>query len=149
METIQAIFSQLGANGSVINQLVIVFVLFLISKYIFFNKLQFVIENREEKTTKLEMNADETFEKANKLAEKYKQKVEAAHLKAQQILNEKKSEIQARERETLKKTENDVAAYVETSKAQVKKDIDSKRNEILSESNHLAGMLVDKLTGKH
>lgn len=149
METIQAIFSQLGANGSVINQLVIVFVLFLVSKYIFFNKLQFVIENREEKTTKLELNADETFEKANKLAEKYKNKIEAAHLKAQQVLNEKKSEIQARERDLLKKTENDVAAYVETSKSQIKKDIDSKRSEILAESNHLAGMLVDKLTGKH
>lgn len=149
METIQAIFSQLGANGSVINQLVIVFALFLISKYIFFNKLQFVIENREEKTTKLEMNADETFEKANKLAEKYKQKVEAAHLKAQQLVNEKKSEIAAKERETLKKTETEVTSYIETSKAQIKKDIDSKRNEILAESNHLAGMLVDKLTGKH
>lgn len=149
METIQAIFSQLGANGSVVNQLVIVFALFLISKFIFFNKLQFVIENREEKTTKLEMNADETFEKANKLAEKYKQKVEAAHLKAQQLLNEKKSEIAAKERETLKKTEIEVTSYIETSKAQIKKDIDSKRNEILAESNHLAGMLVDKLTGKH
>lgn len=149
METIQAIFSQLGANGSVVNQLVIVFGLFLISKFIFFNKLQFVIENREEKTTKLEMNADETFEKANKLAEKYKQKVEGAHLKAQQLFNEKRSEIHSRERDTLKKTETEVNSYIETSKLQVKKDIDSKRNEILAESNHLAGMLVDKLTGKH
>ena len=148
MEVIQSIFTQLGANGTIVNQFVIVVLLFIFAKFIFLNKLQFVIVNREEKTTKLESSADETFEKANKLSEKYKLKIETTHLHAQHLLNQRKSEVQAREREVLKKIEFDISTYVNNNKAQVKKDIDAKRNEIMSESNHLAAMLVDKLTGK-
>jgi F0F1-type ATP synthase membrane subunit b/b' len=149
METIQAIFSQLGANSSVVNQIVIVFVFYFICKYVFFNKLQFMIENREEKTTKLESSADETFEKANKLGEKYKSKIEAAHSKAQSFLTEKKSQTQSEMKAKLKNAEEEVNTYVENSKDKIKEDIKNKRNEILAESNQLANLLINKLTGKH
>lgn len=149
METIQAIFSQLGANASVINQFVIVAAFFFIAKVVFFNKLQFIIENRVEKTTGLESSADEMFEKANKLGEKYKQRVEAAHGKAQALTNEKRTEILAIQREKIKKTEEEVNAYVESSKNQIITDIKSKKNEIFAETSELAKMLINKLGGKH
>ena len=149
METIQAIFSQLGANGSVVNQIIIVFVFYFLAKYVFFNKLQFVIENREEKTTKLENHADEMFEQANKLGEKYKAKIEAAHAKAQAYLSEKKSHAKAEMNAKLKLSEDEVNAYVESSKQKIKEDIQNKRTEVMSESNQLANLLINKLTGKH
>lgn len=149
METIQAIFSQLGANSSVINQFVIVAIFFFVAKVVFFNKLQFIIENREEKTTGLEHSADELFEKANKLGEKYKQRIEGAHSKAQAMMSEKKSEILSVQKEKIKKTEDEVNAYVEASKNQIAADIISKKNEIFSETSELAKMLINKLGGKH
>ncbi|MFZ4712898.1 MAG: hypothetical protein ACOYL6_04255 [Bacteriovoracaceae bacterium] len=149
METIQAIFAQLGANGSILNQIIIVFVFYFICKYVFFNKLQFMIENREEKTTKLENSADEMFEKANKLGEKYKAKLESAHSRAQIYLTEKKTQTQSELRAKLKHSEDEVNTYVENSKVKIKEDIQNKRNEILNESNELANLLINKLTGKH
>ena len=63
METVQAIFTQLGINASLLPQFIVVVVMFILAEFIFLGRLQDVLETREEKTVKLENAADETFEK--------------------------------------------------------------------------------------
>ena len=79
MEALQQIVDQLGVDYTVFYQFATLCVLFLITKFLFFNALQFVIENREEKTTKLESSAEVVTEKANKLSNEYKDKIDEAY----------------------------------------------------------------------
>lgn len=148
MDQVSAIFSQLGANDTVIIQFVIVILMFILCKFIFLNKLQFIIENREEKTTKLEASADDLFEKASKLSDKYKQRIDEAHLKAQKIILDKKAEVLEIERQKMKKAEEEVNNYVESSKSKITNEIATKKAEILSEAGHLSDLLINKLSGK-
>lgn len=146
MDTVQAIFAQLGADGAVAIQFVIVIVVFVLTKFIFFGKLQFIIENREEKTVKLENSADEAFEKVNKLSEEYRSKIENAQIQAQQKVNSKRNEIISENNSKLKKIENEIETYVESSRVEIKKEVSEKENEILSATDELANNLIQKLS---
>lgn len=146
MDTVQAIFAQLGADGAVAIQFVIVIVFFILTKFIFFGKLQFVIENREEKTVKLESSADETFDKVNKLSEEYRSKIENAQVQAQQNINAKRNEIINENNMKFKKIENEMESYVESSRVEIKKEVSEKENEILSATDELANNLIQKLS---
>jgi F0F1-type ATP synthase membrane subunit b/b' len=146
MDTIQAIFAQLGADGSIAIQFAIVIAMFILTKFVFFEKLQFVIENREEKTVKLESSADETFEKVNELSEQYRSKIEAAQISAQSKVNDKRNEIINENNSKFKTIENEIEQYVENSRNEFKKEVQEKETEIFSQSDELANSLIQKLT---
>jgi F-type H+-transporting ATPase subunit b len=146
MGTLEAIFAQLGANGSILTQFTVVLIMFILTKLVLFNKLQFVIENREDKTIKLESSADDTFEKVNKLSQEYKDKIDGAHVVAQIKVNDEKQKISNENNQKFKSTEAEIEKYVESSRVEIKIEIDAKELEILSEADELASSLVEKLT---
>ena len=49
----------------------IFFLIFILLEWIFLSKLQFVIETRQNRTTKLEESADKKFQKSEALFNKY------------------------------------------------------------------------------
>ena len=146
METVLSIFKQLSANQTMLHQFGVVCVLFITSKFLFFKKLQFVLENREEKTTKLEQSAEVKFEEANKLCSQYKEKLSTARENAKKLFNEKKDAIIAEESTVLKKEEETAANYLSSARKEFLKEIEIKKGEILAEADNLANSLVQKLT---
>lgn len=145
MDTVKAIFTQLGVDSSLLPQFILVFVIFIVARFVFLNHLQFVLENREEKTVKLESSADTTLEKVNKLAAEYKTKIDNANKEALKILSQKKQEIQANYNEEFKKTEREINQFVEESRQSIEKDIRDNRSKFMGDVDGLAGDLVNKI----
>ena len=145
MDTIKAIFTQLGVDSSLLPQFVVVFVLFIIAKFLFLNHLQFVLENREEKTIKLENSADDTFEKVNQMSKDYKAKIDSANKEAIKVLSNGKNSIQNRLGEELKKTEKEITSFVEESRMNFEKELKANSSKFHSEVDGMAQELVTKI----
>lgn len=139
------ILVQLGVDASVLKQFVIVFIMFLILKFLFFNKLQFVIETREEKTVKLESSADDAFEEVNKLGNEYKEKMQVAQVSIQSNINDEKSKIVSKLDSKYKEEEAQMEKYIESSRKEIAAEIAAKKSDILSKTDELADQLVQKI----
>lgn len=145
METFTAIFTQLGVDSSLVPQFVIILVVFVIAQFLFLGKLQDVLETREEKTVKLESNADETIEKVQKMQVEYKAKIEETNRSALKTSIEKKQQIAQKYTEQYKQTEREVNAYVDQSRNEFTKDVELNKDKYLAEADTLAQSLVQKI----
>lgn len=145
METFTAIFTQLGVDSSLVPQFVIILVVFILAQFLFLGKLQDVIETREEKTVKLESNADETIEKVQKMQVEYKAKIAEANSSALKTSTEKKQKIIQKYTDQYKQTEKEVNTYVDQSRAEFTKEVHSNKDKYLAEADTLAQSLVQKI----
>jgi len=145
MDTVKAIFTQLGVDSSFLPQFLIVFGMFIVAKFLFLNHLQFVLENREDKTVKLESSADLTLENVTKMAQEYKAKIDGANKEAMKVVSSKKTEIQARHAETFKKTEKEINQFVENSRQDFEKEIQTNKAKFVGEVDSLSDDLVKKI----
>jgi F0F1-type ATP synthase membrane subunit b/b' len=145
METFTAIFTQLGVDSSLVPQFVIILSAFILAHFLFLGKLQNVLENREEKTVKLESNADETIEKVQKMQVEYKAKIEEANRAALKNANEKKQQIAQKYTDQYKQAEKEVNAYVDQSRNDFTKEVEGNKDKYLSEADALAQSLVQKI----
>ena len=145
MDVVLGIFDQLGADKSLIYQLVIFFVMFVLSKVLFFNHLQFVLENREEKTVKLEGNAEKQFQKISEMSASYKEKITAAHKQAKDQISNEKNQITKELESKYRDQEKEINLFVEKARIEANKEIDIKKDEVLAEAEQLADGLVQKL----
>jgi F0F1-type ATP synthase membrane subunit b/b' len=145
METFTAIFTQLGVDSSLVPQFVIILAAFIIAQFLFLGKLQSVIETREEKTVKLESNADETIEKVQKMQADYKSKIENANRSAMKVSSEKKQKIVQKFTDQYKQTEKEVNAFVDQSRNDFKKEVEGNKSAYLAEADSLSQTLVQKI----
>jgi F-type H+-transporting ATPase subunit b len=145
METFMAIFTQLGVDSSLVHQFVIILVVFIIAQFLFLGKLQNVIETREEKTTKLESNADETILKVQRMQNEYKNKIEDASRSALKNSAEKKQQIVQKYSDQYKQAEKEVNSYVDQSRNDFKRDVDANKEKYLKEAEALSESLVQKI----
>jgi len=145
MDTVKAIFTQLGVDSSLLPQFILIVLIFIVAKFIFLNHLQFVLENREEKTIKLESSADQTLDHVNKLSQEYRAKIDGAHKDAMKMSSLKKQEIVERHTASFKKTEKEINQFVEESRQSIEKDIQNNRSKFMSDVDGLAGDLVTKI----
>jgi F-type H+-transporting ATPase subunit b len=144
MDLVLSVFKKLNVDETVFIQFAILVALFFFLKMIFFNKLQFVLELRESKTTKLEDNANKTFSEAESLSLKYKEKIDKAYVEAQGKYNKRKTEILEREKQNIKNAENQINQELEQERTQFVAELDSKKKEVLNNADSLAKNLVDK-----
>ena len=91
MDKIIQIFTQLGADQSIFYQFAIFIVLFVLLKVVLFNKLLFVLETRENKTTKMEELANNKFSQADKLSKDFEEEISATRLNSIEKSNEEKN----------------------------------------------------------
>ncbi len=145
METVQAIFTQLGINASLLPQFIVVVIMFILAEFLFLGKLQDVLETREEKTVKLESSADETFETVTKMTNDYKSKIDQASNEAMKVASQKKSELTSRYTEQFKTSEKEVNDFVDKSAAEFETELVSHKGKLLSEVDGLSNSLVQKI----
>jgi F0F1-type ATP synthase membrane subunit b/b' len=145
METVQAIFTQLGVDSSLLPQFIVVVVVFILAQFLFLGRLQEVLETREEKTVKLENSADETLEKVTRMQGEYKSKFDEANRGSLKASTEQKHKIAEKYTEQYKQVEKEVNQYVDQSRAEYSKEVSSNRDKFLSEADTLAQSLVQKI----
>lgn len=148
MDVVLGIFDQLGANMSLWYQLGIFIAMFILSKILFFDHLQNVIEKREEKTVKLEGNAEKQFEQVGEMSKSYKEKITSAKKEAKEKLNEEKARITKEFETHYRSNESDINKFVEQSRKEAQDQIDSKKQQVFAEADSLAKDLVAKLAGR-
>lgn len=147
MEMITGILDkiQAGTSDSILYQFAIFVVLFTLLKHLFFNKLLFVIQTRESKTTKLDEQAGEKFKEADNLSAKFDEEIqktsEEAHVKMSEIKNTKTKEIF----EAQKRKEEELLAAYEEKKKQAIAEVEASKNDVLASATELSESLVNKL----
>lgn len=146
METLQAIFQQLGVDASILPQFIITVVMFILAKFIFFNHLQQILDTREEKTVKLENSADKQFEEINQISQSYKTQIETATKNALQKINKSKTDITKKFDSDYKAREKEVNDYIDSQRVKVEEEMKTKKTELLKEAGSLADLLVQKIT---
>lgn len=147
MEMITGILDkiQAGTSDSILYQFFIFVILFTLLKHLFFNKLLFVIQTRESKTTKLDAQAGEKFKEADNLSAKFDVEIqktsEEAHAKMSELKNKKAKEIY----ENQKKRETELLSDYEEKKKQAIAEVEASKNQVLATANELSESLVNKL----
>ncbi len=145
METVQAIFTQLGVDSSLLPQFIIVCVVFILAQFLFLGRLQEVLETREEKTVKLESSADETIEKVSRMKAEYKAKIDETQRRALKESTDKKQKIAQTFTDKYKQAEKEVGAQVDSSRNTFAKEVSGNREKYMAEADTLAQSLVNKI----
>ena len=101
---------------------------------------------REEKTTKLEEEANAKVAAANQMMNEYKQKLENAYIEVQRVQKNRKSELLKSEKEKYLSAEAEIIARNEQEISGVLKELSVKRQEVLGKTEELSKLLVEKLT---
>lgn len=147
MDMILAIFTKLGADLTIVHQFVVVVFLFILFKIVFLDKLLFVLDLRESKTTKLEHEANEKFATSEKLAEKYNKKMSEVINESQKALNLKKEEINSKNQQLLKAKEKVLSEELDAKRAQYVKEMEGQKDAIFSAKEEISKEIINKIIG--
>lgn len=140
------VFKKLGIDSTVIFQLIIFTVAFLILNALFFSKLLFVLEQREGKTTKLDHKANDKLAEADKMSSEYKDELQGSNVKGQEIFSKRKNEVLDRERGRFKEIQVEVNEDVNNKRKEVEAEFFVKKESLLKSADSLAAELSTKLT---
>ena len=126
MDKVIQIFTQLGVDSTIFAQFAIFTVLFFVLKYVWFNKLLSVIELRENSTTKRDSNANEKFNEAGKLAQKYDDEIQDTYAETFKNVNSKKEALLKEEGIRIREVEGKLATEFEAKRAELEEDYKAK-----------------------
>lgn len=145
MDQIVVIFKQLGVDETIGHQFIVFVIMFAILKALFFDKLQFVLELREAKTTKLDGIADAKFGEADKVAQSYEEKMKVVNAQAMHKVSEARSKAESKQKTQIKKIEVELDEQVESKRKKIMQDIEVRRGNILKSADQLSDGLVQKM----
>jgi F0F1-type ATP synthase membrane subunit b/b' len=146
METVLAIFAELGLNTTVFYQFVLVVAMFILTKSIFFGHLQNVLDTRENKSTKSEGTSDKVLEDIKKMDDEFNVKVKEASKKFMDKASIEKQQILSSLNKEYKNEEESINQFVSNSKKMTLEEINKSKIEILGSADELANSLVNKIT---
>ena len=146
MEIIESLFERLQIDLTIVaTQFVIICVLYFILDFLFFKKLLFVLQHRENKTTKLEEEANKKLDEAEILANEYNGKIEKINSEVYKDTQSKKYLIEEKEKENLKKAELQINSEIEKQRKQIEDEISEKRKDVFQNQKQLSETFVEKL----
>jgi len=146
MDLILNVLGRLNIDSTIIPTFFIVIVFYLLINFVFFKPLLSVIMAREEKTTKLEDEANAKSNTANQMMNEYKQKLENAYMETQKVLKAKKSEVLKSQRQKYLEAEKEINVKNDNEISAMLKDLSGKGEAVISKSGELSKLLVEKLT---
>ncbi len=148
MDQLKIIFQSLNVDGSTFVIFGLVVLLFFILNSLLFSKLQFILELREGKTTRLDAEANSLFQEAEKMASEYNSKIDTAKIEGHNRFIEKRAQLEKRSHDAFKKAENDFLSEFEAKKEEVESEVERFRDLIFQEKSRVSDQLVEKLTSK-
>ena len=146
MKIIEGLFERLQIDLTIVaTQFVIICILYFILDFLFFKKLLFVLQHRENKTTKLEEEANKKLDEAEILANEYNGKIEKINSEVYKDTQSKKHLIEEKEKENLKKAELQINSEIEKQRKQIEDEISEKRKDVFQNQKQLSETFVEKL----
>ncbi|MDC0253868.1 hypothetical protein OAK75_03155 [Bacteriovoracales bacterium] len=146
MKIIESLFERLQIDLTIVaTQFVIICILYFILDFLFFKKLLFVLQHRENKTTKLEEEANKKLDEAEVLANEYNGKIESINSEVYKDTQSKKHLIEEKEKESLKKAEVQINSEIEKQRKQIEDEISEKRKDVFQNQKQLSETFVEKL----
>ncbi|MGB0453672.1 MAG: hypothetical protein ACPGJV_08145 [Bacteriovoracaceae bacterium] len=139
------LLDQLGIGEAAIYQFVVFVVFYFLISRLLFNKVLFVLKTREDKTTKLEGTANDTFERAEKLSQEYKEKIDVAYSEAQEEFNVEREKFQVEQKSQIKEEEKKLEEMVKKENEVFEGTIKESKDKVMGEAGGLAQTLVEKL----
>lgn len=139
------LLSQLGIDITVLYQFLVFFFGYLLLSNVLFKKVLFVLKTRDDKTTKLEANANEAFDKAEKLAVEYKEKIDQAYTEAQAEFLSVKTSALEQQKEAITAEEKKLAQMVESETKVFVEETNKSKEKVLAQSDDLTKNLIEKL----
>jgi len=146
MDLLLKVFMDLGANQSLFIQFAIIIIMFVISKFVFINHLQNILDTREAKTLKLDGDAEKQFAEVEKTQNEYKEKMSIANRSIKAKIDAGKTEITKKYETQYRTKEKEINLYIDSSKKEVQESIQEKKEKVLSDADQLAASLVQKIT---
>jgi F-type H+-transporting ATPase subunit b len=146
MDKIIQIFTQLGADQSIFYQFAIFIVLFVVLKIVLFNKLLFVLQTRENKTTKMEELANNKFGEAEKLSKQFEEEISKARMTEVEKTSLVKNEALKKIADRKSAKEKEINAVYEQGKQKIEKEFEVTRLTVMENVSTLSTALVEKLT---
>ena len=146
MDTILNIFKSLGADNTFFYQLALVIIFYFALKLSLFSKLQEVLDLRENKTTKLDGNANKKFAEAEELSLRYKAELDKANQEAFAIIVAKKDESLIAQKSKVKEVDGKLNTEIDEKRKVFMAELEIHKTNILKEADSLSGDLVNKLT---
>ena len=113
--------------------------------FCFLKKLLFVLVHRESKTTKLEEEANKKLVEAEGLSSEYNKKLQDLAAEVYKTVQGQKQEIEEKEKENLKKAEDQINLEVDKQRKIIREEVDMKREGVFQNKESLSTTLVDKL----
>ena len=146
MKIIEGLFERLQIDLTIVaTQFLIICILYFILDFLFFKKLLFVLQHRENKTTKLEEEANKKLDEAEILANEYNGKIEKINSEVYKDTQSKKYLIEEKEKENLKKAELQINSEIEKQRKQIEDEISEKRKDVFQNQKQLSETFVEKL----
>lgn len=145
MGVLGEIIVKLGWDQSFWWQLGILLFLFIVLKFVLFDKLLWVLDHREEKTSGLADEAQELNHQADKLEGEYKAKIDVARHNAKNFFREKREEWMEHERQEIHKAEGEISVDFDKKRTHLEEEFQQKRQAILNKTSELSDELVGKL----
>jgi len=145
MDKIIQIFTQLGADQSIFLQFVIFIVLFVLLKFALFNKLLFVIETREGKTTKMEELATNKFQEADRLAKSFDEQVSQTRFSSIEKSQEEKNSAMKELGKKKTTREREIQAGYDAKKSVVEAEFEVTKKKVMENVALLSDELAQKI----
>ena len=101
--------------------------------------------NRESKTTKLEEEANKKLVEAESLSGEYNKKLHDLAAEVYKTVQVQKQEIDEKEKENLKKAEDQINLEVDKQRKTIREEVEMKREGVFQNKESLSTTLVDKL----
>lgn len=145
MDKIIQIFTQLGADQSIFYQFGIFILLFILLKLVLFNKVLFVLETRENKTTKMEELANNKFSQADKLSKEFDEQISATRMTSIENANEEKTSATKKMAEVKSLKEKEIQAMYTEEKNKIEAEFQVTKKNVMENVSNLSQDLVAKL----
>ncbi len=145
MGVLGEIIVKLGWDPSFWWQLGILLALFFILKFLLFDKLQWVLDHREERTSKLVEEAVQLQHEAEKIDGEYKEKLKSARHNARDFFRMKREQWLEVERKIVHGAELEIGQEYEKKRIQLEEEMKKKKEDVLGKTEQLSDELVQKL----
>lgn len=145
MGVLGEIILKLGWDPSFWWQLGILLIMFFVLKVLLFDKLQWVLDHREERTSKLVEVAAALHHEADKVEADYKDRLKKARHQARDFFRIKREEWLELERKNVHGAEAEINQDYERKRLQLEEEFKNKKTEILEKTDEISNEFVNKL----
>ncbi|MBF0367583.1 MAG: hypothetical protein HQK50_18555 [Oligoflexia bacterium] len=140
------ILQRLGVDQSFYYQLAIIFFMLLACKFLLLDLLLKVIRQREEKTVKLEVDANQKLAKSEQFLKQYDEGIDQTYREIKKMVYEKRREIAFGQKSILKKADEEIKLKIDKERATFSEKIQAMKEQNKGEIKGLMDSFLEKMT---